>query len=96
MSSNDMKMLVAIVRDSDLDEILGALLEENFRVTRIASSGGFFRRGNATLMIGVSEKRVDQALQIIRERCALTNKNVIGNGHSIPDIDTALHCDPIA
>ena len=44
MSSNDMKMLVAIVRDSDLDEILNALLEENFRVTRIASSGGFFRR----------------------------------------------------
>ena len=70
MSSNDMKMLVAIVRDADLDEILSALLEENFRVTRIASSGGFFRRGNATLMIGVSEKRVDQALQVIRERCA--------------------------
>jgi uncharacterized protein YaaQ len=70
MSSNDMKMLIAIVRDADLDEILQALLKENFRVTRIASSGGFFRRGNATLMIGVSEKRVDEALQLIQEHCA--------------------------
>ena len=70
MSSNDMKMLIAIVRDADLDKILKALLDESFRVTRIASSGGFFRRGNATLMLGVREKKVDQALQIIREHCA--------------------------
>ncbi|MBT3322733.1 MAG: hypothetical protein HN392_10665 [Anaerolineae bacterium] len=65
-----MKMLLAIVRDADLDKILNALLEESFRVTRIASSGGFFRRGNATLMLGVTEKRVDQALHIIQENCA--------------------------
>ena len=65
-------MLIAIVRDADLDKILNALLDENFRVTRIASSGGFFRRGNATLMIGVKEERVNKALQIIREHCAPT------------------------
>ena len=64
MSSNDMKMLVVIVRDIDVDEVLSALIEANFRVTRIASSGGFFRSGNSTLMMGVSEKRVDEALQI--------------------------------
>ncbi|MBT3337423.1 MAG: hypothetical protein HN855_12010 [Anaerolineae bacterium] len=67
-----MKMVIAIVRDLDEDEILKALLEEEFRVTRIASSGGFFRRGNATLMIGVDELKVDQVIQIIRERCAPT------------------------
>ncbi len=70
MSSNNMKMIIAIVRDADVDEILEALLEENFRVTRIASSGGFFRSGNATLMMGVSNERVEQALHIIRDRCA--------------------------
>ncbi len=70
MSSNEMKMLIAIVRDADLDKILKNLLNENFRVTRIASSGGFFRRGNATLMLGVTEKRVDEALLIIQENCA--------------------------
>jgi len=72
MNSKNMKMLIAIVRDADLDKILNALLDENFRVTRIASSGGFFRRGNATLMIGVEEEKVEEALGIIREHCAPT------------------------
>ncbi len=70
MNSKDMKMILAIVRDADLDEILQGLLDESFRVTQIASSGGFFRRGNVTLMIGVSEARVEKALQIIRDYCA--------------------------
>lgn len=72
MNSKNMKMIMAIVRDADIDEILKALLENEFRVTRIASSGGFFRRGNATLMIGVDAKKVEEAIRIIREHCAQT------------------------
>ncbi len=72
MSSKNMKMILAIVRDLDEDEILQALLEEDFRVTRIASSGGFFRRGNATFMIGVEAEKVEQVLEIIRQHCAPT------------------------
>ena len=72
MNSKNMKMIMAIVRDADIDDILKALLENEFRVTRIASSGGFFRRGNATLMIGVDAKKVEEAIQIIREHCAQT------------------------
>lgn len=65
-------MVLAIVRDLDEDEILQALLQEEFRVTRIASTGGFFRRGNATFMIGVEEEKVEQVIRIIRDRCAPT------------------------
>jgi uncharacterized protein YaaQ len=72
MSSKNMKMVVAIVRDLDEDEILQALIGEEFRVTRIASSGGFFRRGNATFMIGVEEEKVERVIQVIRDRCAPT------------------------
>ena len=72
MSSKKMKMVLAIVRDLDEDEVLQALLQQDFRVTRIASSGGFFRRGNATFMIGVEEEKVEQVIQIIRDRCAPT------------------------
>lgn len=64
MSSNKMKMIIAIVRDAD--NISKALLDADFRVTRIASSGGFFRRGNATLMMGVKEERLEEALGLIR------------------------------
>ncbi len=72
MNSKDMKMVLAIVRDLDEDEVLQALVEEKFRVTRIASSGGFFRRGNATFMIGVDAEQVDQVIQVIRDHCAPT------------------------
>jgi uncharacterized protein YaaQ len=72
MSSNEMKMIIAIVRDVDEEVVVKALLNQNFRVTQIASSGGFFHRGNATLMIGVSERRVEQAIATIRDHCAPT------------------------
>ncbi len=72
MSSNGMKMIIAIVRDADNDTILQALLDADYRVTKIASSGGFLRRGNTTLMIGVDEEQVEAVIQIIRDRCAPT------------------------
>jgi uncharacterized protein YaaQ len=72
MSSNQMKMVLAIVRDVDEDRVLEALVKEEFRITRIASTGGFFRRGNATFMIGVEEENVDRVIETIRESCMPT------------------------
>lgn len=72
MNSKEMKMIVAIVRDLDEDEILQALIKDEYRVTRIASTGGFFRRGNATFMIGVEAEKVERVIQIIRDHCAPT------------------------
>ena len=39
-------------------------------MTRIASSGGFLRRGKDTLLIGTSSDCVEDARQIIRENSA--------------------------
>ncbi len=72
MNSKNMKMIIAIVRDVDEEAVVKALLDEKFRVTQIASSGGFFHRGNATLMMGVDETQVDHAIQLIREHCEPT------------------------
>ncbi len=65
-----MKMIVAIVQDEDSENISNALITNNFRVTRIASTGGFFRRGSTTLMIGLNDDRVDPAIQVIRDNCS--------------------------
>jgi uncharacterized protein YaaQ len=62
-----MKLIVAIVHHTDGEDILHALTEAGFRVTRIASSGGFLRRGNATLLVGAEAAQVASAVQIIRE-----------------------------
>ncbi len=62
-----MKMIIAIIRDNDNEPVTHALTGAGFRVTRIASSGGFLRRGSSTLMIGVAEDKVDEAIEIIRK-----------------------------
>ena len=62
-----MKLIVAILHHTDGDEVLQALTDQRFDVTRISSSGGFLRRINATLLIGVESERVAPAVQLIRE-----------------------------
>lgn len=63
-----MKMIVAIVRDQDTYPVSTALTSADFRVTHIASTGGFLKRGNSTLFIGVEDDKVEQALDIIRNK----------------------------
>lgn len=65
-----MKLIVAILRDEDTENVSHALIDCSFRVTRIASTGGFLRRGSTTLMIGVEDEMVDQAIELIRQNSA--------------------------
>ena len=62
-----MKLLFAIVQNDDQKSLTYALIEQNISVTRIASTGGFLRGGNSTLMIGVEPERLDETLSIINE-----------------------------
>lgn len=64
-----MKMIIAILRDNDNDPVSHALIDAGLRVTRVASTGGFLRRGSSTLMIGLEDEKVDQAIQLIRDHC---------------------------
>lgn len=65
-----MKLIVAIVRDVDSDAVSHELTSHNFRVTGIASTGGFLRRGNTTLLIGVEDEQLENGLQLIRSTLA--------------------------
>jgi uncharacterized protein YaaQ len=68
--NSEKRLIIVILRDAEGEEVLKALLEADFRVTRIASTGGFLRRGNATLLIGVEKEHVENAMQIIRDNSA--------------------------
>jgi uncharacterized protein YaaQ len=61
-----MKLIIAILRDSDADNITQALTRDQYRVTRVASTGGFLRRGTVTLLIGVRDERVNSAIEVIK------------------------------
>ncbi|MDH3944138.1 MAG: cyclic-di-AMP receptor [Anaerolineae bacterium] len=65
-----MKLIICILQDSDKDEVSKALTENSWRVTQLPSTGAYFRRGNATLLIGVEDKQVKPAIKVIRENCA--------------------------
>ncbi len=64
-----MKMIIAIVRDEDAGKLVSALVAEGFRATRFQSAGGFLRARNSTILIGVEDHRLEDALQVIRATC---------------------------
>lgn len=61
-----MKMIIAIVKDNDADTLTRAFTAANFRVTRIASTGGFMRSGVVSMLLGVEDGQVDEAIQVVR------------------------------
>ncbi len=62
-----MKLIIAIIPDTVTDDASLALTGEGYRVTRIASTGGFLRRGNSTLLIGVEDEQVDNAIATLKK-----------------------------
>lgn len=64
-----MKLILIIIRDVDGDNVLQALVGNGLRVTRVASTGGFLKRGNLTLMTGVEEDQVGVVIDLLRKSC---------------------------
>lgn len=63
-----MKLIIAVVQNEDANDVVDALLEAEYRTTRLASTGGFLRRGHTTMMIGVEDPQVDDVIDIIRRK----------------------------
>lgn len=61
-----MKLVVAIIHGDDAKAVVDALLQHEYRATRVNSSGGFLRKTNATLLVGVNEDAVDDVISLIR------------------------------
>lgn len=63
-----MKLIIAVLRDTDSDVVSRSLTDASFRVTHIASTGSFLRRGQSTLLIGVEDDQLENALTILRQK----------------------------
>lgn len=61
-----MKLLLAIVEDDLAFEVAKELSEHGIRSTKLSSSGGFLKKGNTTLLVGIDDNRVDETVQTIR------------------------------
>lgn len=64
-----MKLIVAVVQDKDSIKLIEALMTKGYRATKLASTGGFLKEGNTTLLIGVDTDKVPEVLSIIRKTC---------------------------
>ena len=63
------KLIVAIVHNEDAGTLVNALLDKEFRATRLHSSGGFLKQSNATIVVGVEDADVDEVMNIVRANC---------------------------
>ncbi len=64
-----MKLVIAIVHNEDAGALVDALTDKEYRVTRLQSQGGFLKQGNASVLVGVDDAKVDEVLGIIKETC---------------------------
>lgn len=80
-----MKLIIAIVNSEDASAVLSELTGQGFSVTKLATSGGFLRAGNVTMMIGVEEEQVQKALSVIEEFSSQRKQQVPVNSTYIGD-----------
>jgi uncharacterized protein YaaQ len=69
-----MKLMIAIIEDQYANEIIKTLMENKVRITKLASTGGFLKAGNTTLLIGTKEEDLDSTIALIREKCEVKLK----------------------
>ena len=64
-----MKLIIAIVQDEDASRLISNLMNEGFGVTKLATTGGFLRSGNTTLLVGVEDDKLDEAMSVLERVC---------------------------
>ena len=66
-TSKDNKLILAILQEEDYDQTVEMLNEKHFFVTKLSSSGGFLKKKNVTIMIGVEEERLPEVSAILEK-----------------------------
>lgn len=70
------KLLVVITSDVEADALIRALVERGYPATKVSSTGGFLRRGSATILSGVDAGDVENVLAIVRRECRARTERV--------------------
>ena len=60
------KLILAILQEDDYEATVEELNHHQIYVTKLSSTGGFLKRRNITVMIGVEESQLDTALSILK------------------------------
>lgn len=77
-----MKLIFAVIRDKDANNAVEELIQRQIGVTKLASTGGFLRDGNTTLMIGTGDDRVEEVMEALKQTCAKRSQIEVVAPHS--------------
>ena len=69
MQDGQLKLVIVIADEIDADRLMSRLIEQGLPATKVSSTGGFLRKGNATILSGVEADEVEQVLAMVREEC---------------------------
>ena len=87
-----MKLVIASVQDEDAGRLISAMMKEGYGVTKLATTGGFLRTGNTTLLTGVEDEKLDHCLEFIENICKSRKQIINSNvGSFDASILTAAH-----
>ena len=65
-----MKLILAVLCKEDKYDTIEALNKNGFFVTELATTGGFLKHKNTTLLIGIENDQTDEDLQILKEQAS--------------------------
>ncbi len=87
-----MKLVLAIIHDDDIISVTTNLTKKHFYVTKLASTGGFLKAGNTTIICGVDDEKVPEVVETIKEHSAKRDIPVVSSSGmgAIPTIPTAI------
>lgn len=71
-----MKLVIGIVNSDDAGDLLAEITRASFQATKLATSGGFLKMGNTTILVGVDDDKVDEVIEIF-EGCCSRRKQMI-------------------
>ena len=89
------KLVMAVLQESDYDATVEVLSSHQIFVTKLSSSGGFLKKKNVTVMIGVEEERLSQVLEILKTCAGRRQDTMYTVAASSPDAPSTGQATPI-
>jgi uncharacterized protein YaaQ len=68
--NGQLKLVIIIASDSDAEKLTRKLVEQGYPATKVSSTGGFLRKGNATILSGVEANEVEGIVAMVRSEWA--------------------------
>ena len=93
MNDAPQKLVIVITDDDEANTLIEKLVERGYPATKVSSTGGFLRKGSATILSGIDAEDVDLVLAIIRTECRARTEYIPAQATPFPD--TALPREPI-